>query len=206
MRIYLTPRKGSRRFAAGAAVAVSALAIMLGLIPAASANTVAPAGPAAAGSASAVAAPISSTCRWLPTPAALWVTDPVNSPVGLMSGTYGSRGSTGVAYRVKGQFTHTTTMSFTIYDNLVDIPGANYVINDRDIIPDPGSVNPFVPGNRVEATPRHYTVWFWPDSIPVPAGLKNVILYPTKPAGRARALPGGSSRCASTTRSPGTPS
>ena len=43
MRIHLTPMKGSRRFA-GAAVAVSALAMMLGLIPAASAHTVA--GPA----------------------------------------------------------------------------------------------------------------------------------------------------------------
>ena len=45
MRIYLTPKKGSRRFAAGAAVAVSALAIMLGLVPAVSASTVAPARP-----------------------------------------------------------------------------------------------------------------------------------------------------------------
>ena len=107
MRINLTPKKGSRRFA-GAAVAVSALAMMLGLIPAASAHTVARAGPAA------VAAPRSSTCRWLPTPAQLWVTDPVNSPVGLIAGVYGSPGSRGVAYRVNGQFTHTTTMSFTV--------------------------------------------------------------------------------------------
>ena len=175
MRIHLTPKKGSRRFA-GAAVAVTALAFLLGLVPAASAHTVAGAGPAA------VAAPSSSTCRWLPTPAQLWVTDPVNSPVGLMSGIYGSPGTVGVAYRVNGQFTHTTTMSFTVYNNLNDIPGANYVINDANIIPDPGSVNPFVPGNLVEATPRNYTVWLWPDSIPVPAGLKNVVLYPTKPA------------------------
>ena len=174
MRIHLTPMKGSRRFA-GAAVAVSALAMMLGLIPAASAHTVA--GAAAA----AVAAPGSSTCRWLPTPAQLWVTDPVNSPVGLIAGIYGSPGSRGVAYRVNGQFTHTTTMSFTAYNNLNDIAGANYVINDSQIIPDPGSVNPFVPGNLVEATPRNYTVYFWPDSIPVPAGLKNVVLYATKP-------------------------
>jgi|SRR5271165_1361827 len=180
MRIHLTRKNGARRFA-GVAVAVTAAAFTVGLIPAASASTAAPAGPAAAGSASAVAAPISSTCHWLPTPAAIWVTDPVNSPVGLISGVYGSRGSRGVAYRINGQFTHTTTMSFTVYNNLADIPAANYVINDSQIIPDPGSVNPFVPGNLVEATPRNYTVWFWPDSIPVPAGLKNVILYPTKP-------------------------
>ena len=174
MRIHLTPKKGGRRLA-GAAVAVSALAMILGLIPAASAHTVARTGPAA------VAAPGSSTCRWLPTPAQFWVTDPANSPVGLIGGIYGRPGSTGVAYRVTGQFTHTTTMSFTAYNNLVDIPAANYVINDSQIIPDPGSVNPFVPGTRVEGTPRNYTVWFWPDSVPVPAGLKNVVLYPTKP-------------------------
>jgi hypothetical protein len=163
------------RWFAGAAVAVAALATA-GLVPAASAQTAAPAGPAA------VAALSPSTCRWEPTPANLWVTDPVNSPVGLIGGIYGSPGSRGVAYKVTGQFTHTTTMSFTAYDNLVNIPAANYVINDSQIIPDPGSVNPFVPGNRVEATPRNYTVWFWPDSIKVPTGLKNVVLYPTKPA------------------------
>ena len=72
-------------------------------------------------------------------------------------------------------------MLFTVYNNLTDIPGPNYVINDSQIIPDPGSVNPFVPGNLVEGTPRNYTVYLWPDSIPVPAGLKNVVLYPTKP-------------------------
>jgi hypothetical protein len=72
-------------------------------------------------------------------------------------------------------------MSFTAYNNLVDIVAANYVLNDSQIIPDPGSVNPFVPGTRVEGTPRNYTAWFWPDDTPVPAGLKNVVLYPTKP-------------------------
>ena len=39
MRIHLTPKKGSRRLA-GVAVAVTALAFLLGLIPAASAHTV----------------------------------------------------------------------------------------------------------------------------------------------------------------------
>ena len=173
MRTYLTGKRF--RWLAGTGVAVSALAMILGLtVPAASARTVARTGPAA------VAAPGSSTCRWEPTPAQLWVTDPVNSPVGLIGGIYGRHGSRGVAYRVNGQFTHTTTMSFTAYNNLVNIPGPNYVINDSQIIPDPGSVNPFVPGTRVEGTPRNYTVCFWPDSVPVPAGLKNVVLYPTK--------------------------
>ena len=171
MRIHLTPKKGGRRVA-GAAVAVSVLAMLLGLIPGASARTVAPAAPAA----------ITSACHWLPTPAALWVTDPTNNPVGLIGGVYGRPGSRDVAYRINGRFTYSTTMSFTIYDNLDDIDGANYVLNDRDIIPNKGSVNPFVPGTLVEGKPRNFTAWFWPDSVPVPAGLQNVVLYPTKPA------------------------
>ena len=73
-------------------------------------------------------------------------------------------------------------MSFTIYDNLDDITAANYVLNDKNIIPNKGSVNPFVPGNLVEGKPRNFTAWFWPNNVPVPAGLPNVILYPTKPA------------------------
>ena len=70
MQIHLTPKKGSRRFA-GAAVAVSALAIMLGLIPAASAHTVAPAGPTAARSASAAAAANPGACAQRPQPAGI---------------------------------------------------------------------------------------------------------------------------------------
>ena len=175
MRIHLTPKKGGRRLA-GAAVAVSALALLLGLIPAASAHTVTRSGPAAA------AAPRSSACHWLPTPAQLWVTDPTNSPVGLLGGVYGSpRSSVGVAYRINGQFTNSTTMSFTAYDNLDDSRGADYVLNDSKIIPDPGSVNPFVPGTLVEGKPRHYTAYIWPASVPVPAGLQNVVLYATTP-------------------------
>jgi hypothetical protein len=173
MRIHLTPKTGGRRVA-GAAVALSALAIGLGLVPAASARTVAQAGPAAA------AAPASSTCYWQPTPSAVWVTDTVNKPGIIWSPNYNRPGSRGVAYKVTGPFPHSTTFSFTAYNNLIDIDGPNYVINDSQIIPDPGSVNPFVPGTRVMGTPRNFTAWFWPDSIPVPAGLQNVVLYPTK--------------------------
>ena len=72
-------------------------------------------------------------------------------------------------------------MVFTSYNNLENIVGPGYSLNDSQIIPDPGSVNPFVPGTRVEGTPRNFTAWFWPDNTPVPAGLQNVVLYPTKP-------------------------
>jgi len=170
MRINLTQRKSTRRFA-GTVIAVAALTV--GLIPATSAS--------AAGSTAAAAAPRSSQCHWTPVPAKYWVLDPTATPVGLIGGLYGSPGSRHVAYKITGPFAHATTHSFTSYNNLVDIPGANYVLNDSDIVPDPGSVNPYVPGTQVEAPNRNFTAYIWPDDSPVPAGLKNVSLYPTKP-------------------------
>jgi hypothetical protein len=194
MRIYSMPQKRFRWFAGGA-VAVSTLAIVMGLMPTALAQTGSPADATAAGSASAVAAPRSSICRWEPTPANIWVTDPTNV-IGIIGGNYNRPGSKGVAYKATGRFAHSTTMSFTAYNSLVDIESPASVLTDTNIIPDPGSVNPFVPGTRVEAPNRNYTVWFWPDGIPVPAGLKNVVLYPTKP----ETPPGGNPRWSLTIR------
>jgi hypothetical protein len=169
MHIRLTHRKGFRR--AGVALAVGALAT-IGLVPATSASA---AGPAA------VAPPRSSICDWQLTPSRFWVTDAAARVFNIWSPNYNSPGSRGVAYKVTGQFSHSATEVFTAYNDLLDIVSPAYVINDRDIIPDPGSVNPFVPGTRVMAPNRNFTMYFWPDSIPVPAGLKNVVLYPTKP-------------------------
>jgi len=180
MRINLTPkRKGSRRLA-GAVVAVGALAIALGLIPAASAQTAAQASLTATGSASATAARNPGNCGgWFPLPAALFIGDPA-ALYPSRDGGYNLPGSKNVAYKLTGQFPHSTTMSFTAYDNLWFLQSPKHLINDDQIIPDPGSVNPFVPGTRVMGKPRNYTVWVWPDGVPVPAGLQNVILYPTK--------------------------
>jgi hypothetical protein len=170
MRQHLTPARKLRRF--GVAMAVGALAT-IGLIPAVSAS-----GASSAGSA-AVAAPRASTCRWAPIPAQFWVLDPQAGVASTIWGNTNIPGQAGVAYKVTGQFSHSTTMVFTAYNNLVNIPSPAYVLNDKDIIPDPGSVNPFVPGTRVMGEPRNYTAWIWPDNVPVPAGLKNVVLYPT---------------------------
>src|SRR5437879_3574954 len=133
MPIHLTRKRGFRF--AGVAAAAGALAVV-GLVPAASAQTVARAGPGAAGlvPAPAVAAPRSSICHWEATPSRIWVTDPTNSPVGIIGGNY-NRGR-GVAYKVTGRFAHSTTMSFTAYNNLVDIESPASVLNDVNIIPD----------------------------------------------------------------------
>jgi hypothetical protein len=182
VQIHLTPKNRPRRLA-GAVAAVGALAMLLGLVAAAdaSAQAVARTGPTAARSASAPAAVNPSRCTWTPIPAGLFIGDPV-ALYPSIHGAYNEPGSKNVAFKITGPFPHSTTMSFTTYDDLMNITGPGYVLNDSDIIPNPGSVNPFVPGNRVMATPRDYTVWAWPDSVPVPTGLKNVVLYPTKPA------------------------
>jgi hypothetical protein len=178
MRINLTPKRGAH-WLAGVAVAASAVAV-LGLFPAASAQTATQANLTAAGSASAARSP--GNCgTWYPLPAALFIGDPA-ALYPSRDGRYNLPGSKNVAYKLTGQFPHSTTMSITTYDDLWFLPSPRYLINDNQIVPDPGSVNPFVPGTRVMGKPRNYTVWIWPDSVPVPAGLQNVVLYPTKAA------------------------
>jgi hypothetical protein len=183
MRMYPTSKRGSRWFA-GAAVVIGALVMIVGLVPAASARTVAPAGAVAGGPASAATARVGNCGPWFPEPAAIWLGDPV-ALYPSRDGGYNIPGSKNVAYKLTGQFPHSTTMSITSYNDLWFLPGPKYLINDDQIIPDPGSVNPFVPGTRVMGKPRNYTAWLWPDSVPVPRGLKNVVLYPTKAAYKA---------------------
>ena len=99
----------------------------------------------------------------------------------------------GIAYKLTGQFPHATALTLLAIDDYTFIPGspgvppsaappAAYTLADFQIRPDSGSVNPFRPGNAINAPHRKYTIWVWPDSIAVPAGLRNVLLYPTTPA------------------------
>lgn len=61
-------------------------------------------------------------------------------------------------YRVSGDFPHARYMSFVTYNGLpVD------ALLDRNIVPDAGSTNPFVPGADRTATSRRYTVQVVPD-------------------------------------------
>jgi hypothetical protein len=177
MHIRLTHRKVFR--SAGAVLAASVM-VAAGLATATAASA---AGPAAA------AAPRASNCESLLVPSRFWITDPTNTTFQIWNPNNDRPGSRNVAYKFTGQFPHSSTLVFTAYNNLLDINAANYALNDVNIVPDPGSVNPFVPGTRFMAPNRNYTVWGWPDNVPVPAGLKNVFLYPTKPED-----PGGAAR------------
>jgi hypothetical protein len=98
----------------------------------------------------------------------------------------------GIAYKLTAQFPHATAMTLVAVDDYTFIPGspgvppvlappAAYTRADYQIRPDRGSVNPFRPGNPINAPHRRYTLWVWPDSVAVPPGLRNVLLYPTTP-------------------------
>lgn len=77
----------------------------------------------------------------------------------------------GVTLRIHGEFPHARYMSFNIYGpTLGPIDG----IADVEILPDAGSVNPFLPGANRNATNRKYTLTV----LPQPA--------PTDPSKRAR--------------------
>lgn len=65
----------------------------------------------------------------------------------------------GATVTLHGQFPHSRSMLFSAYKNLngePGIPGASLV--DEIIVPDPGSVNPFIAGEPRDATNRSYTL------------------------------------------------
>jgi hypothetical protein len=125
---------------------------------------------------SAVAAPgLRSVCPLVSVPSALVFGDPTATYWVLGGLRYNS--IKGLAFKVTGQFPHSTTYSWTGYDDYGFIKSPAWVLNDAQIAPDPGSVNPFQPGNLVNAPNRNHTVWIYPEGVRVPPGLKNVVRF-----------------------------
>jgi hypothetical protein len=173
---YRSVAQRLRRLLFAATVPAALAGLTLGIMSSAPASALAVGSSAPA----SAAAPNPSVCHWYPMPSAFWLGDPAAS-YPTIAGRYNLPGYRDVAYKITGQFPHATTMVFSSYDDVFLVPSAAYTRNDNQIVPDPGSVNPFVPGNLVDAPNRNYTMWIWPDSIPVPPGLKNVVLYATQP-------------------------
>jgi hypothetical protein len=85
------------------------------------------------------------------------------------------------AYVVTGDYPYSYWMSWYLY-NTKGVP--LFKVSDKDIAPDAGSTNPFVPGNPILAPTRHYSVIFMPADTPadvissMQAAGKNVALLP----------------------------
>jgi hypothetical protein len=170
-----------RRLVFAAALMGLATLYVVGLAPAASPALAPAATPALATAATQAAVGSFRPCRWEPTPSRLWLSDP-GARINVIGGRYNLPGQTDVAYKLTGEAPHAVYYGFTTYDDLWQIPGANYVRNGPSLVPDAGSINPFIPGNLIAAPNRSYTLWLWPDSVPVPPGLEgNVMPYPTHP-------------------------
>lgn len=63
--------------------------------------------------------------------------------------------SLGDVITISGEFAYARYMSFNAYDPAGSSTGG---LNDTAIVPDAGSINPFLPGQSLTAMPRNYTV------------------------------------------------
>ncbi len=85
------------------------------------------------------------------------------------------------AYVVSGDFPYSNWMAWYLYTT-AGVPLVK--LSDTDLQPDPGSTNPYVPGNKILASPRSYHVYFMPADTPasvvssMQADGKNVALMP----------------------------
>jgi hypothetical protein len=82
-----------------------------------------------------------------------------------------------VTLRIAGQFPHGRYMNFNVYDQ--ETLDSTAKLTDADIVPDPGSVNPFTTGVARDAAHRDYTTWVVPKlaRAPMPVG-QNLMVMP----------------------------
>jgi hypothetical protein len=85
-----------------------------------------------------------------------------------------TRTSLTTAFRLTGQFPYARYMSFQTYS-----ASQGDALQDVEIVPDAGSVNPFQPGADRDAALRAYTVWFVP---PTSAREQNSVRMPSDTA------------------------
>jgi hypothetical protein len=125
----------------------------------------------------AQSSPSVESCRWNAEIARDWVRSPVQMDIhaGYRIFVFHSDGTIG--YRIRGEYPYAAFMSFTIYDNAL-LYGA---LTDYQIDADPGSINPFLANELVNAPNRSYTVTVLPDGAVPDASLPNPIFMPPLP-------------------------
>ncbi|MFZ2012394.1 MAG: hypothetical protein WAV00_01055, partial [Nocardioides sp.] len=90
--------------------------------------------------------------------------------------------TTNWAYEISGDFPYSQWMAWYLY-NTKGVP--LFKFSDSAILPDPGSTNPYVVGNKILATPRSYHIYLMPSSTPasvvksMQSAGKNVAVMPS---------------------------
>ena len=85
------------------------------------------------------------------------------------------------AYEISGDFPYSQWMAWYLYD-IKGVP--LFKFSDTAITADSGSTNPYVPGNKILATPRSYHIYLMPSTTPssvvssMQSAGKNVTLLP----------------------------
>ena len=78
--------------------------------------------------------------------------------------------------KIHGEFPHARYFSFTIYDSDEGTDVVAFL--DKEIQPDPGSINPYMIGADRNAKNRNYTIWITKEGI-TPPNKNNSITIPT---------------------------
>jgi hypothetical protein len=81
-----------------------------------------------------------------------------------------------LSFKIQGQFAHARYESFVAYAH-TDQGTAVQALLDRDMVPDAGSHNPFLPGMARDLADRSYTLWWIPDGGRLPEDAPNVLTY-----------------------------
>ena len=120
--------------------------------------------------------PFSGTKRWV-------LFDPdMNATYWYYAVTREENDTTG--FRFHGKFAHARYQAYNVYNDetkdLVwgDDPTHASALSDVNIVPDPGSNNPFLLAVPRDTRDRDYTVWVVPEEADT-TGLTNVITFPT---------------------------
>jgi hypothetical protein len=81
-----------------------------------------------------------------------------------------------LGFKIQGQFAHARYQSFVAYDHAEQGMVAQAML-DRDLAPDMGSHNPFLPGTARDLPERAYTLWWIPEGSRPPESAQNVLTY-----------------------------
>jgi hypothetical protein len=115
-----------------------------------------------------------SSCLWQAELAPDQVRSPVQMDIHAAYRIFAFKSDGTIGYKVRGEFPYAAFLSYTIYKDAL----VYRALVDREINPDQGSINPFLPGELVHAANRSYTVTVLPDGTVPDASMANPIFMP----------------------------